>query len=87
MPFAIGQFKLPKAVNKRLQELLDRQDKGETLTSNERDEAAGLVDLAEMLSLLRLRATKVKNQSLEESADLYAEIYAEGEELQQLNSK
>ncbi len=87
MPFAIGQFKLPKGVNNRLQKLLDRQDRGEKLTSAERKEAEGLVDLAEMLTLLRLRAKEIKNQSLEESANLYAEIYAEDEELQKLNLK
>ncbi len=59
MPVAVGQFKLPKAVNNRLQELLDRQDQGEKLTSAEREEAEGLVDLAEMLSLLQLRAERV----------------------------
>lgn len=59
MPFSTNQFKLPKGVNHRLQELLDRQDKGEKLTSAEKKEAQGLVDLAEMLSLLRLRAERV----------------------------
>ena len=86
IPVAVGQFKLPKAVNNRLQKLLDRQDRGEKLTSAERNEAAGLVDLAEMLSLLRLRSEKVKNQSLEKSANLYAEIYAEDRDLQELCS-
>ena len=85
MPFSVGQFKLPKAVNNRLQELLDRQERGEKLTSAEKKEAEGLVDLAEMLSFLRLRAERVEKQSLEESANLYAEIYAKDEELQQLN--
>ena len=37
----------------RLQNLLDKQDAGEELTVAERDEAAGLVDLAEFLSLLK----------------------------------
>jgi hypothetical protein len=59
MPFSAGQFKLPKAVNNRLQDLLDRQDRGEKLTSAEKKEAEGLVDLAEMLSLLRMRAERV----------------------------
>jgi hypothetical protein len=59
MPFSAGQFKLPKAVNKRLQELLDRQDSGKKLSSTEKKEAEGLVELAEMLSLLRLRAERV----------------------------
>jgi len=59
MPAALDQFKLPPGVNERLQQLLDRQDRGETLTESERQEAEGLVDLAELLSLLRLRAQRV----------------------------
>ena len=59
MPSELEQFKLPHGVNTRLQELLDRQDRGETLTTGEQQEAEGLVDLAEMLSLLRLRAQRV----------------------------
>jgi hypothetical protein len=38
--------------------LLDRQDEGSTLTTAERQEAEGLVNLAELLSLLRLRAER-----------------------------
>jgi hypothetical protein len=58
VPLSTNQFKLPKAVNKRLQELLDRQDQGEKLSVPEREEAKGLVDLAEMLSFVRLRAER-----------------------------
>jgi hypothetical protein len=56
MPDDLARFRLPPAVNKRLQELLDRQDEGERLTGAERKEAEGLVNLAELLSLLQLRA-------------------------------
>jgi hypothetical protein len=59
MPAGLDDFKLPPGVDERLQELLDRQDRGETLTDNERKEAEGLVDLAELLSLLRLRAQRI----------------------------
>jgi hypothetical protein len=59
MPSDLEKFTLPIGVEKRLQELLDRQDSGETLTPAERAEAEGLVNLAEMLSLLRLRAQRV----------------------------
>jgi len=59
MPAALDQFKLPPSVDERLQELLDRQDRGETLTDSERREAEGLVELAEFLSLLRLRSTRI----------------------------
>ncbi len=59
MPFSVEQFKLPKGVNKRLQDLLDRQDKGKKLSSAEKKEAEDLVDLSEMLSLLRLCSIRV----------------------------
>lgn len=59
MPLDVERFKLPQGVQRRLQTLLDRQDRGEKLTAAERKEAEGLVDLAEMLSLLRLRAQRV----------------------------
>jgi len=42
-----------------LQTLLDRQDSGQPLTARERDEAEGLVNLAEFLTLLRLRAERM----------------------------
>jgi hypothetical protein len=59
MPAALDQFKLPTGVNDRLQALLDRQDRGETLTALEHREAEGLVELAELLSLLSLRAQRI----------------------------
>jgi hypothetical protein len=56
LPADLKRFRLPRGVNRRLQDLLDKQDRGERLSVAERDEAEGLVDLAEMLSLLKLRA-------------------------------
>ncbi len=67
VPLAPEQFKLPEGVNARLQELLDRQDLGETLTAGERKEAEGLVELAELLSLLRLRALRTWREGQLES--------------------
>ena len=58
MPDDLARFRLPLAVNKRLQALLDRQDSGARLTAAERKEAEGLVNLAELLSLLQLRAVR-----------------------------
>lgn len=55
IPSDLEKFKLPDGVQQRLQELLDRQDRGDILSSAERSEAEGLVDLAELLSLLQLR--------------------------------
>lgn len=54
----VARFELPTAVQQRLQELLDRQDSGHELSDSETREAEGLVELAEFLSLLRLRAKR-----------------------------
>ncbi len=59
MPDELARFCLPAGVQGRLQRLLDRQDRGHTLTPAERQEAEGLVDLADLLSLLRLRAERL----------------------------
>lgn len=59
LPADLARFRLPEAVAARLQTLLDRQDSGEPLTVAERDEAEGLVNLAEFLTLLRLRAERI----------------------------
>lgn len=45
----------------RLQTLLDRQDAGEKLTVAERNEAKGLGELAEFLSLLKLKSQRLLN--------------------------
>ena len=58
LPDDLARFRLPAAVAARLQALLDRQESGQPLTSLERDEAEGLVNLAELLTLLRLRAER-----------------------------
>lgn len=59
MPSDLEKFTLPEGVKERLNHLLDRQDSGEPLSKAERMEAEGLVDLSEMLSLLRLRAQRL----------------------------
>jgi hypothetical protein len=56
LPDDLAQLQLPPAVNARLSQLLDRQEKGIPLKDAERREAEGLVELAELLTLLRLRA-------------------------------
>lgn len=59
IPVTLAHFRLPDAVQERLQYLLDQQDSGKTLTPQERREAEGLVQLAEFFSLLNLRAARV----------------------------
>jgi hypothetical protein len=56
LPAGIRGFKLPRGVQGRLNALLDKQDGGQALTAVERREAEGLVEVAEFLSLLKLRA-------------------------------
>jgi hypothetical protein len=58
IPEELAHFQLPSAVEARLQELLDRQDAGEELMRAEREEAEGLVALADFLTLLELRAKR-----------------------------
>ncbi|MCC7306127.1 MAG: hypothetical protein IT173_01070 [Acidobacteria bacterium] len=61
MPVNADKIRLPKAVDDRLQMLLDKQDRGDNLTGKERKEAEGLVELSEMLSLMRARSKRIAN--------------------------
>ena len=53
------KFRLPNALDARLQALLDRQDQVGKLTRAERQEAQALTELAEMLTLMKLRAERI----------------------------
>jgi hypothetical protein len=50
------QFSMPPALNDRLLELLDKQDETGKLSRKERREAEALVKLAEVFSLMKVRA-------------------------------
>ena len=56
IPDDLNLLRLPDCVHRRLQSLLDRQDGGVPLTPEEFHEAEGLVGLADLISLLRLRS-------------------------------
>lgn len=56
LPKAWASFKLPRALDRRLTELLDKQDLEGKLTAKERKEAEALVELSEWLSFMKLRA-------------------------------
>ena len=58
LPAYLARLRLLAAVDSRLQSLLDRQDFGRPLTVDERAEAEGLSDLADLLTLLRLRVER-----------------------------
>ena len=59
MPDDLARFRLPEGVQERLTTLLDKQDAGQPLIDSERREAEGLVNFADLLSLLRLRAERL----------------------------
>jgi hypothetical protein len=61
LPADLERFRLPEAVAARLQWLLDQQDAGHPLSPQERAEAEGLVNLAEFLTLLKLRAERAQS--------------------------
>lgn len=56
LPNNWARFKLPRALDRRLTDLLDKQDLVGKLTPKERKEAEALVELSEWLSLMKLRA-------------------------------
>ena len=60
VPEDLARLVLPEGVDRRLQALLDKQDRGDALTDDERVEAEGLVDLADLLALLRLRLSRAE---------------------------
>ena len=59
MPDDLARFGLPAGVQRRLQWLLGKQDQGQHLSDSERQEAEGLVNVAELLTLLRLRSERL----------------------------
>jgi hypothetical protein len=65
VPETLEQLRLPAGVDERLTHLLDRQDNDGALAPAERREAEGLADLAELLSLLRLRAERLGSRASE----------------------
>jgi len=58
VPEDLVRLHLPEGVDRRLHALLDKQDGGTPLSPDEQAEADGLVDLADLLTLLRLRVSK-----------------------------
>jgi hypothetical protein len=57
LPADLARLHLPEGLDRRLQFLLDKQNQGTPLTADEQAEAEGIVDLADLLTLLRMRAT------------------------------
>jgi hypothetical protein len=62
VPEDLARLTMPPALKSRLETLLDKQDREGSLTEEERREAESLVDLSEILSLLKLRARRAVAQ-------------------------
>ena len=56
MPAGLAKLRFPKALEDRLHFLLDEQGRKGKLTAAEKREAEGLVQMANMLSILKLGA-------------------------------
>ena len=54
------RFRLPAALKGRLNSLLDEQDRTGKLRTAKREEARALTELADFLSLMKLRAVRAK---------------------------
>jgi hypothetical protein len=55
---AVAALRLPAKADQRLHDLMDRNTNG-ALTSTERDELEGFVELSEMISLVRAQALQL----------------------------
>lgn len=58
VPEDLARLHLPEGVDRRLHALLDKQGGGTPLTDDEQAEAEGLVELADLLTLLRQRVSE-----------------------------
>lgn len=56
MPADLARLTFPKSLNDRLHHLLDEQERRGELSDAERDEAEGLVQMASLLTILKLGA-------------------------------
>ncbi len=62
LPADYRKYRFPKVFDRRLQTLLEQQNVVGKLSNAERKEAEELVNLAEFLSLVRMRADRVAKQ-------------------------
>ena len=60
LPEPWRKFRLPPALQNRLQELLDRQDREGKLLPRERQEAEALVELVDILTIMKVRTQQKK---------------------------
>jgi hypothetical protein len=63
LPEEMDFFRFPEALQARLEFLLNKQDRGEPLSDDERDEAEGLVEMADIVSTLRMRVELARRET------------------------
>jgi hypothetical protein len=63
LPNRITRYRLPRALDRRLHWLLDRNNSGQ-ITAAERLEAEGLADVAELFTLLNLRVERARLEAM-----------------------
>ena len=61
---SVGNLRLPPKADRRLQDLMDRNNEG-LLTASEGEELAALAELSEQLSLVRAEALHVLGKPVE----------------------
>ena len=59
LPKSWRKFRLPAALDGRLRDLLDRQDRDGKLSARERREAEALVELVDILTLMKARTKQM----------------------------
>jgi hypothetical protein len=62
LPKTWKNFKIPPALDQRLQQLLDLQDSGKKLSRAEKSEAEALVELNDLLSALKLQVRRAGSE-------------------------
>lgn len=60
LPGSWRKFRLPRALDRRLRDLLDRQDRDGKLSARDRQEAEALVELVDILTLMKARSKQKK---------------------------
>jgi hypothetical protein len=61
---SVGKLRFPAKTDRRLEELMDRNDEG-LVTDSERQELEALAELSEQLSLVRAEALEVFGKTIE----------------------
>jgi hypothetical protein len=62
LPEVLNELRFPKRLDDRLHSLLDKQNEAGQLSADEFEEAEYLVELAQLVSVLRMRAQRAERE-------------------------